>query len=148
MNLTALPLEVSPRVPLGGDYWQADTGDGLWGFADLHVHLMAHLAFGGRMFWGQPYDPERVGEAAMATALASCEPAHGGLLNPNMELLHAPGGGWPDFAVWPRFTTLAHQQVYVDWLYRAYQGGLRLICQPGRQQRSPELPLRRRRRRR
>ena len=115
-------------MPLGGDYWQADTGPGLWGFADLHVHLMAHLAFGGRMFWGQPYDPERVGDAAMATALASCEPAHGGLLNPNMELLHAPGGGWPDFAVWPRFTTLAHQQVYVDWLYRAYQGGLRLIC--------------------
>jgi microsomal dipeptidase-like Zn-dependent dipeptidase len=121
-------LEAStPRVPLGGDYWQVEPGTELWGFADLHAHLMAHLTFGGNAFWGLPYDPDRTGDMAMANALASCEPIHGGLIDINPEFGHPAGGGWPDFIIWPRFTTLVHQQAYVDWLYRAYQGGLRLI---------------------
>jgi microsomal dipeptidase-like Zn-dependent dipeptidase len=117
----------TPRVPLGGDYWQVDPGTELWGFADLHAHLMAHLTFGGNAFWGQAYDPDRIGDEAMAHALPSCEPIHGGLIDINPEIGHPAGGGWPDFIIWPRFTTLVHQQAYVDWIFRAYQGGLRLI---------------------
>ena len=45
------PLE-EPRVPLGGDYWEAAPTAPVWGFADLHAHLMAHLAFGGPRFLG------------------------------------------------------------------------------------------------
>jgi microsomal dipeptidase-like Zn-dependent dipeptidase len=96
----------------------------LWGFADLHAHFMAHLAFGGKAFWGQPYDPEHPG---IEHALSSCEPIHGGLINVNPEFGHPAGGGWPNFIIWPRFTTLVHQQAYIDWIYRAYQGGLRLV---------------------
>jgi microsomal dipeptidase-like Zn-dependent dipeptidase len=117
----------APRVPLGGDYWQAEPAAPLWGLADPHTHLMAHLAFGGKAFWGQSYDPDHTGDEAMAHVLGSCAPIHGGFLNVNPEFGHVPGGGWPDFHVWPRFTTLVHQQAYVDWLYRAYQGGLRLV---------------------
>ena len=58
-----------PRVPLGGNYWQADPAAPLWGFADLHAHLMAHLAFGGNAFWGHIYDPEHTGDEAMTHAL-------------------------------------------------------------------------------
>jgi len=117
----------NPRVPLGGDYWDADPGVPLWGFADPHAHLMAHLAFGGEAFWGEPYDPEKSGEEGMEHALRSCEPIHGGLLDVNPELGHPAAGGWPDFIIWPRFTTLVHQQAYIDWIYRTYQGGMRLV---------------------
>src|SRR5512135_2924476 len=126
MNNDASPSE-EPRVPLGGDYWEAEPAAPLWGFADWHAHLMAHLAFGGRAFWGRPYDPEHPGPDGIQYALDSREPIHGGLININPQIGHLASGGWPDFIVWPRFTTLVHQQAYIDWLYRAYQGGLRLI---------------------
>lgn len=116
-----------PRVPLGGDYWDADPGVPLWGFADPHAHLMAHLAFGGEAFWGEPYARSSTGKDPIEHALRSCEPIHGGLLDVNPELGHPAAGGWPEFIVWPRFTTLVHQQAYIDWIYRAYQGGLRLV---------------------
>jgi microsomal dipeptidase-like Zn-dependent dipeptidase len=120
-------LEPSPRVPLGGDYWDADPGVPLWGFADTHAHLMTHLAFGGGAFWGEPYNPSLPGPEGIEYALRSCAPIHGGLLDVNPEIGHPATGGWPEFIVWPRFTTLVHQQAYIDWIYRAYQGGLRLI---------------------
>lgn len=117
----------TPRVPLGGDYWDADPGVPLWGYADTHAHLMAHLAFGGEAFWGEPYDPNHTGDEALEHALRSCEPIHGGLIDVNPEFGHPAGGGWPEFIIWPKFTTLVHQQAYIDWIYRAYQGGLRCI---------------------
>jgi microsomal dipeptidase-like Zn-dependent dipeptidase len=119
--------EQKPRVPLGGDYWEADPAAPLWGFVDTHAHLMAHLAFGGEAFWGEPYNPSNFGADGMEHALRSCAPIHGGLMDVNPEFGHPAAGGWPEFIVWPRFTTLVHQQAYIDWIYRAYQGGLRLI---------------------
>src|SRR6266567_4395472 len=38
-----------------------------------------------------------------------------------------PVGGYPNFDGWPRFTTIIHQQMYIDWLKRTYEGGLRLM---------------------
>src|SRR6185295_17678673 len=35
--------------------------------------------------------------------------------------------GYPSFSSWPNTNVWTHQQVYEDWLFRAYQGGLRLM---------------------
>lgn len=109
----------------------------LTGFADTHNHQFANLAFGGQAVWGKPFGP-------IEEALSHCTPAHGaGGLNDLMfdfvrkfkllplNRIHVlPGhlvGGYPEFDGWPRFTSTSHQTVYEDWLYRAYQGGLRLM---------------------
>lgn len=38
-----------------------------------------------------------------------------------------PHAGYPDFLYWPHFSSASHQQMYVDWIKRAYQGGLRVL---------------------
>ena len=116
----------------------------LKGFTDLHCHLMAHLGFGGKLFWGQP-------DGVPDKALGWCTPFHGlggtgfqiavpSFLQPfitpgefNLFINMVEGsfghlvGGYPEFDGWPKFTSRTHQQMYIDWLKRAYDGGLRLI---------------------
>ena len=85
---------------------------------------MGHLAFGGKILWGKPYDPEHTGSEALARALPWCPvPEH----QIGAEFWHNPGG-YPEFDSWPRYSTIAHQQAYLDWVRRAYDGGLRLVC--------------------
>ena len=36
-------------------------------------------------------------------------------------------GGYPQFDGWPRWDSITHQAVFEDWLFRAVQGGLRLM---------------------
>lgn len=97
----------------------------LKGFADLHAHLMAHLGYGGKVFWGKPWDPDGISKA-----LAWCTEVHGpgGIaIFSQPEFLHYEAG-YPEFNGWPRFTSIVHQQAYIDWIKRAYEAGLRLIC--------------------
>jgi microsomal dipeptidase-like Zn-dependent dipeptidase len=104
------------------------------GFADTHNHQFANLAFGGKWVWGKPYGP-------IKDALASCAPIHSGLSGipadligaaesmgqgGSLPLIHEPSG-FPEFKDWPAFDSPIHQGVYEDWLFRAYQGGLRLM---------------------
>lgn len=105
----------------------------LWGFADLHAHPVTQLGFGGHAFFG-------ANEGALTQALSSCQSEHGpnglgghaGLAMAAFEAsykggLGHPTTGSPDFDGWPRYTTQAHQQMHVDWIRRAWQGGLRLM---------------------
>lgn len=110
----------------------------MWGIADLHCHPVSHLGFGGNLFWGAPDG------GALEDVLSDCQPAHGiggtGLFGRAGNLLLTkiddPGygtgighltGGSPAFDGWPRFTTVIHQQMWVDWIRRAFEGGLRLM---------------------
>jgi hypothetical protein len=112
------------------------------GFADLHAHWMAHLGFGGHLIWGRP-------SGDMAVALRPCDGgAHGARSRwlgldgarrvvdsfARIEVASSGGGparhprhGFPDFAGWPTPDTMCHQQMHVDWVRQAYEGGLRLL---------------------
>jgi microsomal dipeptidase-like Zn-dependent dipeptidase len=103
----------------------------LKGFADLHNHQFAYLGFGGMAFHGRAFgDP--------AQALPWCTPVHGpggvGDIIGNLikSTYGSPSaghlvGGHPQFDGWPRWDSISHQAVYEDWLYRAVEGGLRLM---------------------
>lgn len=106
----------------------------VFGFADLHCHTMAHLGFGGHLLAGRP-------DGDIAQALARCDThLHGqwglGHFGKNWSLVQVflEGGighgpcGHDSYADWPNFNTRIHQQVFVDWLKRAHDGGLRLLC--------------------
>jgi microsomal dipeptidase-like Zn-dependent dipeptidase len=98
----------------------------IWGFADTHTHPFANQGFGGKMFWGRAFGP-------IDKALAWCDVVHGAgglgdlIGNAARGTLGHKVGGYPQFDGWPVWNTLTHQQMYVDWIYRAYQGGLRLM---------------------
>jgi microsomal dipeptidase-like Zn-dependent dipeptidase len=44
--------------------------------------------------------------------------------NPHGDHEHA---GYPDFRFWPHQTSILHQQMWWEWLRRAYEGGLRVM---------------------
>lgn len=100
----------------------------IWGMADTHSHMFSNLGFGGIVVWGSPF---HIG--GMAAALPSCEHLHGLLgvddhpgIVAGQGLLHF-NDGYPGFGGWPKWNTYTHQQMHIDWLHRAFQGGLRLV---------------------
>lgn len=119
----------------------------LYGFADLHAHPAAHLAFGADgngnegIFWGKP------GHTADAPDFQKELPTCDGCKHSGMDLnvfrhearktvLSKLGGlterthakaGWPSYADWPNAESLIHQQMHVAWIHRAWEGGLRLM---------------------
>lgn len=118
--------------------WKQPDGP-VWGFADLHNHVFNHLTFGGRLIAGRVTEHPLSGDIAaglrtengMRHALEECEHHHGAApgdqsLSVTAEFCHVREG-FPTFDGWPKATTTMHEQVYVDWLRRAWQGGLRIV---------------------
>ncbi|GMU59446.1 MAG: hypothetical protein AMXMBFR34_12090 [Myxococcaceae bacterium] len=108
----------------------------LFGYADLHCHPMSHLGFGGatikvsattrRLFWGLP-DNGLSATPDPVYSLPCCQPSH--LFRQLLPVIVDPkhGDGFPKFD-WPAHDTVLHQQMYFEWMKRAWEGGLRLIC--------------------
>jgi microsomal dipeptidase-like Zn-dependent dipeptidase len=108
----------------------------IFGFADLHTHQFSNLGFGRKLVWGNAFSP-----AGIFDALPFCDVVHGfqGLLDPIGNILrtgnpigtHGTAGGSPtsdvQFDGWPAFNTFTHQQMYYEWVRRAFEGGLRLL---------------------
>lgn len=121
----------------------------LFGFVDLHAHPASFLGFGGTpdgrsgMMWGRPAVGEGFSGQSFSHRWGTClveEHAHSGLDLVQSELrkliigiadgrTRAPHtlNGTPGFDAWPSSMVLSHQQMDVDWLRRAHQGGLRAI---------------------
>lgn len=104
----------------------------LEGYADLHVHQMANLGFGESLFWGGAYGTPSEVLAPIPDAYKSGHDRVEAIMDGDYvgallaTATHAEDG-YPTFANWPANGMDTHQQVYEDWLYRAYQGGLRLM---------------------
>src|SRR5262249_23043971 len=118
----------------------------VWGFADLHTHPFSYLGFGGKIMHGEFYGD-----------LTDCRCSHGGwgvdntcgnywrqllqvamddkgndahgfgIVGPNVSQSWDQYWPWKQFRSWPTFSTVTHQQMYRDWLKRAYDGGLRVM---------------------
>jgi microsomal dipeptidase-like Zn-dependent dipeptidase len=117
---------------------------GVKGFADLHCHPAAHLAFGakdagsGRLIAGRP--GMSISGSTLADDLHDCGTEHfwddadairsttrTQVRNGFDEGVPHGRGGWPEFKDWPNARSVLHQQMHTTWMYRAYQGGLRLM---------------------
>jgi microsomal dipeptidase-like Zn-dependent dipeptidase len=114
----------------------------VWGLADLHTHPFNQMAFGGKLFHGSIHpsldrngrwdDSWRGrGENPEARAMPQCSVIHGhaangGTLIPFLEKGHH-NEAFPSYQGWPHYSSTLHQQMYVDWLKRAWAGGVRVI---------------------
>lgn len=121
-----------PEPDLGTDATVVPPAPGgpIVGVADLHLHVLAHLGFGGKLFQGEPFDEDH----GVKGALHACANGHGpgglgdliGSLAGELPYGHDTQG-WRGFAGWPHWNSVNHQQAYWRWLERAHRGGLRLI---------------------
>ncbi|HUP92977.1 MAG TPA: RICIN domain-containing protein [Solimonas sp.] len=121
-----------PAAPVRGGTGTLASPAPMEGYADLHVHQMAHLGFGGSIVWGAPY-----GNAAsvLGAIPANMKQGHdrtealfdgdyfGGIFSSTTH----NEDGYSTFNTWPSRSLATHQQAYEDWLFRAYVGGLRLM---------------------
>ncbi len=114
------------RGPIGG------SNPTLTGFADYHAHMFSEVSFGQYGFHGHSYPPiDAPPEQQLGDSLGPCRHAdlrhtRTGLSVRFIERSHGTQG-YPTFAKWPNYWMLLHQQMYVDWVYRAYRHGLRLM---------------------
>jgi len=129
----------------------------LKGFVDLHTHPLSNLGFGGKLIYGGvdvgsllPADPDchhDVRATSMEQALGHDKSTHGGhdfISNTcgdeiRQAVIHVlqtannatdPSGdahGAPDFKDWPVWKDITHQKMWVDWIRRAHDAGLRVM---------------------
>jgi microsomal dipeptidase-like Zn-dependent dipeptidase len=100
------------------------------GFADMHMHGMAHLAFGGGYVWGKPDEPIHACDGVSHGQLAGFVPVDWltGYADGHHKDRVTPcvNGNHPCF--WPHFADPSHTTVHGTHLKMALDGGLRLIA--------------------
>lgn len=142
-GLTAQKDSLKPiYVPITKDIPRILTKPGLTGWVDMHTHPASQWGFGEQLFYGQ-------NDGEPSKALGSCGCYHNFVAPPfdgscgqqnmyrnsmvdkidqeNHLPAHAKVAGFPNFSQWPKHNSLLHQQMYVDWIRRAKEGGLRVM---------------------
>lgn len=135
--------------------WLRD--DCRWGVADLHAHPAAHIAFGGSFhgggaLWGLPGLSYLGNTDGFAKELKQCpqsldimshsenefDPMNLAVRALVLEGMEGFGSGthgiwgWDPseehtFENWPHHQSVTHQQMHINWIRRAWEGGLRLM---------------------
>jgi|GEM_PF-4352531 len=98
------------------------------GFADLHIHQTADLAYSEGWYWGN-HQP-----GLLSDQLPQCSGDNHATLTPlGIELHeianphHGQTMGFPDYNDWPKWNDIKHQQVSAQWLKDAHDRGLSLM---------------------
>ena len=115
---------ISLRDEATGRQYEVDDDAPVWGIADTHAHPTHEEGFGGTLIAGKPHTSL---EQTYSNAL--CNQIHGAVKK--VFIFGADDhftNGWPDFISFPKFTSKSHQQQHVEFLKRAWQGGLRIYC--------------------
>lgn len=138
------------------DYMDDKKATELRGIVDMHTHLMAHLGFGAKLIHGAPDACAMMlpGQSFCGTdlyyppgiqnALPHCDPSHDvwhptntcgnytrfgaiRIMEDQEGARSDHGDGFPAFEGWPANNDVTHQKMWVDWIHRAYRGGLRVM---------------------
>jgi hypothetical protein len=115
---------ISVRDEATGRQYEVDEDAPVWGIADTHAHPTHEEGFGGKLIAGKPNTP-----LSETYSNALCNEMHGAVKK--LFIFGADDhytDGWPNLISFPRFTSKTHQQQHVDFLKRAWQGGLRIYC--------------------
>ena len=96
----------------------------------MHAHPRGDLAYGTELFYGAPCGD-------IAEAMGSCKADHSknllrSVLAAQTEQRDCPEckdgkKGYPDFATWPTWGSILHQQMWIDWIERSHKGGLNIM---------------------
>ena len=109
--------------------YEVDEDVPVWGFADTHAHPANNLGFGKRLIVGKANAP--LSETYSNTLCHNHHTTGGnGVLNTPFiggADVHKYMDGWPNFIDFPKFDSKTHNQQNVEFLKRAWQGGLRLF---------------------
>lgn len=124
---------IDVRRPGGeGQVWvpqQSQHSNPVPGFADVHVHQAAQLAYSGGWYWGS----HREGDESVL--MGPCTGDNHGTVEFLGEDFGVPflgdhagaTHGYPTFEDWPTWDDIKHQQVTVRWLKQAHDNGLNLM---------------------
>jgi hypothetical protein len=112
----------------------------VWGFADTHTHPVNDLAFGGNVVQGSlyardgsPFSSDSYRRTAIPHMfeninLSQFGPVEGLIVgNAVLGATRAQRSGYPEMQGYPAFNQMLGQQMYGEWIRRAYDGGLRLM---------------------
>jgi hypothetical protein len=115
----------------GAPFRGTDSSGAVRGYVDAHLHITANQRAGGRVIYGEPFDPRGI-VAALGNDASEHGPDGSADITGNLLRSGLPFGmhdthGWPTFVGWPTFDTMTHQQTYYVWLQRAWMAGLRLV---------------------
>lgn len=126
-------FRIDVRRPGGeGVRWnpvQTSHSQPLSGFADIHNHQAADLAYSGGWYWGSHR------EGSLSQRLPQCSGDNHAtlqflgintgidLIDPHFDQTH----GYPSYDEWPLWSDTKHQQVSEKWLRDAHNRGLNLV---------------------
>lgn len=120
---------ITLRDNASGRNYEVDVNTPVWGIADTHAHPAHDLGFGKVLITGKATTP--LSETYSNDLCITNHGALGTFVVRKPFIMGADphlANGWPDFLDFPRFNSKTHQQQHVEFLKRAFDGGMRLFC--------------------